>query len=290
MKNTTNIVKFKRIVFVLLAGIPVLAGILYAFLYSIGIFGVLNNGLSSNAWALVLTDISFWKSIAFSMYIGITSVSVSSILSFLLAYWWRENFKSGILSVVIYLPLCFPATVMAFFTYQMLSQSGFVSRIAFLFDFTEGISTFPEFINDPFGIGIILTMVALISPFLILLFSNTFQSEKIEELSAIAATLGASKKQIISRIIIPTLFKKNAASLLLFIVFVMGNYEVPLLLGRQNPQMIAVAIVQKIQRYNLYDIPKGYVMSIIYVGLLLVALGIIAFKNPQFFKTKDNND
>jgi hypothetical protein len=37
---------------------------------------------------------------------------------------------------------------------------------------------------------------------------------------------------------------RKAVSLILFILFVMGN-EVPLLLGGQNPQLISVAIVQK---------------------------------------------
>ena len=290
MKRKFNITDLNRILFVILVGLPVFSGLIYAFLYSIGVLGVLNSEINFAAWTYVLTDVTFWKSIGFSLYVGVVSVSVSSVISFCLAYSWRENFKNGILSIIIYLPLCFPATVMAFFVYQMLAQSGFASRIAYFLQLTNSITDFPELINDVFGLGIIFTMIALISPFFIILFSSLYQSEKVEELSALATTMGASKNQIIKKIVIPILFKKAAVSLLLFVVFVVGNYEVPLLLGRQNPQMIAVAIVQKIQRYNLFDIPKGYVMSILYVVLLLFVLGIIVVKNPNFFKTKESND
>lgn len=270
--------------------VPVFSGLAYAFLYSIGIFGILNSEINFDAWKSVLTDFHFWKSILFSLYVGILSVSISSVLSFLIAISWRSNFKSGLLSYVIYLPLCFPATVVAFFIFQMFSQSGFVSRITNYLQITDGISNFPVLINDTLGIGIIFTMILLISPFFIILFSAVYESERIDELSDLGSTLGASKSQIMKKIVIPIVFKKTAVSLILFILFVMGNYEVPLLLGGQNPQLISVAIVQKITRFNLYDIPNGFAMSIIYVTFLIVLLGFLAIKNPNFFATKEHND
>ena len=284
-----KIATLNRILFVILVGLPVFSGVTYALLYSIGVFGVLSSEVNFSAWSFVLSDIYFWKSITFSLYIGIASITISSVISFLVAYYWRANLKKGFLGIIIYLPLCFPATVMAFFIFQMLSQSGFVSRIAYSLNLTEGITSFPELINDAFGIGIIITMIALTAPFFIILFTTVYQAEKIDELAALATTLGATKKQIIKKIVVPVLFKKTAISLMLFVLFVMGNYEVPLLLGRQNPQMISVAIVQKIQRFNLYDIPKGYVMSIVYVVFLLLVLAAIVFKNPNFFKINENN-
>jgi putative spermidine/putrescine transport system permease protein len=289
LNSTFKIATLNRILFIILVVLPVFFGLGFAFLYSIGSIGTLNNSVNFSAWFTVLMDVTFWKSIAFSFYIGLTSVSIAVIIALVLAYHWRENFKKGILSIAIYLPLCFPATVMAFFMFQMLSQSGFLSRMAYKLHLTNSIQSFPELINDAYGIGIIVTMIVLITPFFIILFSTIFQDEKIEELISIATTLGAKKSQITSKIVVPLIFKKSVVTLLLFIIFVMGNYEVPLLLGRQNPQMIAVVIVQKIQRFNLYDIPKGYVMSIIYGLFLMLILVFIVVKNPNFFNTKQNN-
>jgi putative spermidine/putrescine transport system permease protein len=85
-------------------------------------------------------------------------------------------------------------------------------------------------------------MILLISLFIIL-FSAVYESERIDELSDLGSTLGASKSQIMKKCNTNCL-RKTAVSLILFILFVMGNYEVPLLLGGQNPQLISVAIVQ----------------------------------------------
>lgn len=290
MSAPLKIASINRILFVILVGLPVFSGLTYAFLYSIGSIGILNKEVRFSVWTTTLSNTFFWKSIFFSLYIGIVSVAISSSIAFLLAYYWRENLKKGMLSFAVYLPLCFPATVMAFFIFQMLSQSGFLSRLVYNLHITNSIKAFPEMINDTYGIGIIITMIMLITPFFIILFSNIYQAEKIEEFSNLAATLGTHKRQIMTKVIVPIVFKKSAITLFLFVIFVMGNYEVPLLLGRQNPQMIAVAIVQKIQRFNLYDIPEGYVMSILYVLFLITCLGIILLKSPRFFKTKESND
>ena len=218
MKKNFKIATLNRILFVILVGLPVLSGIVYAFLYSIGVFGVLNSEVNFSAWSFVLSDIYFWKSIGFSLYIGIASITISSVISFLVAYYWSTNLKKGLLGSIIYLPLCFPATVMAFFIFQMFSQSGFVSRIAFRLHLSKGITSFPELINDAFGIGIIITMIALTAPFFIILFSTVYQAEKIDELVDLATTLGATKKQIIKKIVVPVLFKKTAISLILFVL------------------------------------------------------------------------
>lgn len=86
------------------------------------------------------------------------------------------------------------------------------------------------------------------------------------------------------------MIKKSIVSIVLFVVFVMSSYEVPLLLGRQNPQMISVLIIQKVQRFNLLDIPQGYAMSIVYVILIIALLLILYFRNPQFFNPNKQND
>jgi len=70
---------------------------------------------------------------------------------------------------------------------------------------------------------------------------------------------------------------------------VMGSYEVPLLLGRQSPQMISVATLQKIQRYNLYDIPKGFAMSILYVLIIVLVLVLLYWRNRAFFNSNQTS-
>lgn len=266
--------------------LPVLSGLVYAALYSFGIVGILNTGFTTENWKDILGGSPFWTSIGFSFYIAITSVFLSLIFSLSMALSWKKALQKGALSTAMYLPLCFPGTVMAFFMFQTLSKSGFLSRLGFATGILSDLNKFPELINDASGIGIIITMVVLITPFFVILFSNLYQSEKIEAYKELATTFGASKSQLLRKVTLPILLKKSSVTIYLFIIFVMGSYEIPLLLGRQNPQMISVAILQKIQRYNLYDIPEGFAMSIIYVLIIVFVLALLYFRNRDFFKTE----
>ncbi|MFT7351755.1 MAG: putative spermidine/putrescine transport system permease protein [Flavobacterium sp.] len=238
----------------------------------------------------MFSDYTFWHSLFYSLFVGVTSVFIAICFALAISISWKKEINTGRLSNIIYLPLCFPAIVVTFFSYQFLAQSGFLSRLFYNLHITNSIKNFPVLINDAFGIGIIFTMVILITPFFILLFRQLYIAEKINSLSNLGATLGATNWQILTKITIPILIKKSIVSIVLFVVFVMSSYEVPLLLGRQNPQMISVLIIQKVQRFNLLDIPQGYAMSIVYVILIIVLLLILYFSNPQFFNPNKQND
>ena len=287
MKPAPNIAP--KILFLLLVVFPVFCGLAYAFLYSIGVIGLLNTSVSFAAWTQLFFDSSFWNSLLYSLFIGVTSVFTAICFALAISISWKKQINTGILSTIIYLPLCFPAIVVTFFSYQFLAQSGFLSRLFYYLHLTNSIQSFPVLINDAIGVGIIFTMVVLITPFFIVLFKQLYIAEKIDSLANLGATLGATNWQILTKITIPILIQKSFVSILLFVVFVMSSYEVPLLLGRQNPQMISVLILQKVQRYNLLDIPQGYAMSVIYVILVIAILLILYFRNPQFFNSNKPN-
>ncbi len=273
-----------RSLFLILVSLPIFCGVLYAFLYSIGLVGFLNKNISFDAWSNLLSGPYFWKSLFFSLYIGIVSVCISVTFAIIVAIRWKKQLQRGPLAKAIYLPLCFPATVMAFYCYQLLAQSGFLSRILFHLRITSEISDFPQLINDGYGIGIIIAVFFLISPFFIILFTQVYRSENLELLTELAASLGANKLQIAAKVTIPVLLNRAAISIVLFVLFVMGNYELPLLLGAQDPQMISMAVLDKLTRYNLLDIPQGYAMSVLYVFLVITVLAISYLKSPRFFK------
>jgi putative spermidine/putrescine transport system permease protein len=266
--------------------LPVFCGLVYATLYSFEIVGIINSGFTTKHWEDIIQGSAFWSSIGFSFYVAICSVVISLIFALAMALSWKKNLQKGALSTAIYLPLCFPGTVMAFFMFQFLSKSGFLSRLGFASGVLEDINSFPALINDAYGIGIIITSVVLITPFFVILFSNIYHTENIEAYKELATTFGASKRQLLQKVTLPILLKKSSVTIYLFIIFVMGSYEIPLLLGRQSPQMISVATVQKIQRFNLYDIPKGFAMSILYVLIIMSVLLFLYFRNRDYFKSE----
>jgi putative spermidine/putrescine transport system permease protein len=268
------------VIFAVLIVAPFAGGIIYAGLYSFSIIGYLGNGFTLLHWNEVLTNSEVLKSFIYTLYIGCTSLVFSISISLLFIINSKQK-QSNWFNYFIYLPLAIPAMVAAFFSFQFLSKAGLLSRIFYSTGISESIESFPDLVNDTFGLGIILTHVVMATPFFILLFQNYYHSQKLQTLKELAFTLGASQAQFNYQILIPVLLKKTIAPLGLYFIFMLGSYEIPLLLGTQSPQMISVLITRMLSRYNLADIPQGYIISILYTAMILLLLVIINLKNKS---------
>jgi len=267
------------ILFFLLIIFPFGAGLMYALLYSFGIIGMLSHGFTFSHWIEMLASGETWRSFLFTIYIGVIALLVAASLALLYVMTGTKHQRSRT-SSFIHLPLTIPAMVAAFFTFQFLSKSGFVSRIFNALHLTAGIDGFPDWVNDQWGIGIIVTHVMLAVPFFIILFQNYYYSEKLETLRELSSTLGASNSQFNRRILVPVLLKKAAAPVALYFIFMLGSYEIPLLLGRQDPQMVSVLVTRKLFRFDLTDIPQGYAIAILYT-IIVSALLLFIIKSKS---------
>ena len=58
----------------------------------------------------------------------------------------------------------------------------------------------------------------------------------------------------------------------LFFIYVMGAYEIPLMLGRQSPQMLSVLAMRKYARFDITQKPEAFVIAICYAVLVAAAL------------------
>jgi putative spermidine/putrescine transport system permease protein len=266
--------------FVLIGIVPFALSFGYALLYSFGVIGVANNGFTFKFWAAVFESGAFIKSLFYSSAIALISltISVAGALWFTLTF--ERKLRGKMLSFIIYLPLAIPGIVASFFTVQVLSKSGFFSRLTNKMGLTEGISGFPDLINDSWAIGIILVFISVLLPFFILLFLNVYQNERVKELSELSYSLGASKKQTIWKVSIPLLLKKTRTLISLYFIFLLGAYEVPLILGQESPQMLSVLIVRELKQFDLTKISEGYVVAVIYTVIVSLAV-ILLFAKRQ---------
>lgn len=258
--------------YLLLTALPLLAGIVYALLTSVGLTGALSQGFTLSHWQWALESTEVWKSITFSMYIATMALAIAMCLAFFLVIYLRPQLEKGWLSRAIYMPLAIPAAVAAFFSFQMLSASGLLARFFYQLGWINSIHQFPELINDAWGIGIILTHALMAFPFLTLVLLNLYESKGILALSELASTLGARSVDIRVKVVFPILFKGIMPTLGLFFLFILGAYEIPLLLGRQDPQMITLLTLRKLQRFDLSVIPQAYVVVLIYIALVLMVM------------------
>lgn len=258
--------------FLSLTVLPLAAGLIYALLYSLGLAGILADGLTFEYWQSVLEAGEVWRSLGYSLYIATASMSLACILALVSVIKLKDSFKRGLLSYVIYFPLAIPAMVAAFISFQLLGKAGLFSRLSFALGLTQSLQAFPDLVNDLMGVGIIFSHSLMAFPFLLLLFIGTYEGERVGELKQLSQTLGAGEWAINRKVIAPILLRRNLASLLLYYIFVLGSYEIPLLLGREAPQMVSVLTISKLQRYDLLDKPQAYIIALLYCVLVLGAM------------------
>ncbi len=272
--------KFNYLIYALLllfAVLPLVAGLGFAVLYSVGLVGVLNNGFTGEHWMMIFSEGNILQSFLYSAAIAIVSLIISVSLALPVSLKHHQSFRKGLLSYLIYTPLAFPGIVAAFFFFQFLTKSGVVSRLLFQLRLISSIDQFPDLINDTFGIGMIATHVFLSFPFFVLLFVNIIKTERIVEYQQLASTFAATKWQSLFRVSIPMLLQKGLPNIILYFIFIFGAFEVPLLLGRSNPEMVSVLAVRKLQRFNLLDIPQGYAIAVLYTIFVFILL-VFLFK------------
>lgn len=258
--------------FVAIATLPLLAGLVYATGYSVGMAGVQANGFTWRHWQALWSEGVLWQTLGFSIYIAAMCITLSWLGAVWLVWLSRGRLQEGILGYLLFLPLGIPAIAAAFFTFQWLSSTGWLSRLAFQIGAITQPQDFPNWVNDPFGVGIIAAHILLALPFFTLLLANIFTQERVHQLLVLGQTLGAGTKHNIRRIVVPLLWKRSRPVVLVYFLFVMGSYEIPLLLGRSHPEMLSVFVIRKWQRFSLDTIPQGMAMAVLYVLLVLLIL------------------
>ncbi|MEO1652378.1 MAG: ABC transporter permease subunit [Bacteroidota bacterium] len=265
--------------FLILTVLPLLAGVGYALGQSLGLIGIKAKGWSLIYWERAFREPEWLYSLAYSGAISLVSVGLALLMA-LFSCLGLKKYHQSAWRLLFYLPLAVPTIVAAFFTFQLLSGGGWVARVAFALGLISGPENFPELVQDPWSVGIILSHLMLAFPFFTLLLMNIYQSEKIDQLSQLAATLGANSGQRILRVEIPLLLKGAYPVILMYLIFIIGSYEIPLLLGRQSPRMISILTLDKLQSYDLGARPLAYVYALMYAFFVLILLLVLGRRRP----------
>jgi putative spermidine/putrescine transport system permease protein len=269
------------LLFLLLAVLPLLLGIVYALLYSFGMVGLISEGVTVAHWLQALSDFELWLSLGYTFYIALLTIVLTITGALAITLLLKKPFENGLPGFSLYVPLAFPAIVVAFLVFQVASQSGFFARIFYQLGVISQTSAFPELVNDPFGIGIIAAHTFMAMPFFTLYFMNLYDQENVGKLAQVGQSLGASNFEQTRRIAVPMLLHRAFPTLLLYTIFVMGSYEIPLILGQQSPQMISVLVIRKLRRFSLSTIPEAYISALIFIAIV-IGLLVILFKSRNF--------
>ena len=263
---------FDRIVLLLFAVLvlaPVGGSLIYAALYGVGLVGLFAGDPTALYWRRVIESHETWASLCLSVAVASAVVGLTIAVALPVSLAFRERLGAGYLAYALTLPLAIPGTVAGLLGMQLLGSAGLLSRICFHLGLFAGPSEFPPLIQDPWALGIVATHVFLAVPFFVFLFAEIHASERVKALCSLAAMLGATPLQSLGRVTLPILLRRAQPTLALLFVVVLVSFEIPLMLGRQSPQMASVLIWRKYALFDLSQKPEAYVLALAFALMAL---------------------
>lgn len=264
----------------LTAVLPIVYSLVYAALYSVGLTGLLARGFTLEPWRRVLGRGETWGALGLSLWVAAATVALSAALGLLLALGLTRRMRSGPLATAVHLPLALPGTVAAFVVFQAASGGGVITRLAAAFGLADGPTPMLPLVHDPVGAGIVVAHLLSAAPFFALLFVGLHDSERLDELAGVARSLGAGPGAVVWRVKIPVLLHRAAPNLALLFVVVLGSFEIPLLLGRQAPQMISVVAWRRFAMFDIGQRPEAYAVALLFTAVVL-ALIVLLFRHHR---------
>lgn len=240
--------------------VPVLQVVIVAFQSRTGAFTLVN---FQDFFSTALFLESFWN----SLYVAAMSVVVATLFALPLAYFTtRFEFRGAILVQTLgIVPLIMPPFVGAVAMQLLFGRNGSVNL---LLEEWFGINVpFMEGLN-----GVIFVESIHYFPFILInLSASLYNIDRAMEESA--QNLGAHGLRLFRRIVFPLAMPGYVAGASLVFIKVFDDLGTPLLLNVNN--LLAPQAYLRISSIGITD-PMGYVISVILVGLSLLAMWVAA--------------
>ena len=263
----------------LMAGLPMLATAALA----------LASLLDAAAWQALWHDPVWPRALGLSLWTGLASTALA---------WWlcavllAQGFVQGRLARVLrFLPvmLATPHAAFAIGLVFLVSPSGWLLR-AFSpwltgFDWPPAWPT----TQDPWGLGLILALVAKEVPFLLWTAATQLQREDVRARwhreHALAQTLGYSPQRAWWRVVWPQLAGRLRWPLLAVLAYGLTVVDMALIIGPASPPTLAVLAWQWLQDADpLLNAQGAAAGGVLAVAVLLVALGWQAAQSTTAFR------
>lgn len=251
----------------MLLGVPIAVGIGYL------VIGAINGADNAHGAALgrVLRDGAVWRSALLSLWIAGAGTALALGGAVCVAVLLDGDSKlERFARTVVALPLPVPNVAAAVAVLLLLSQSGWLSRVASQLHLIATPAQFPALVLDPWAIGVIAAIVWKELPFLALV-ALSLQSLRGRALTDAARTLGATPWQAARTITLPLLLRGLAPAVIAVFVFVLGSLELPLVLAPSSPLALPMLIQERRQALDAASHGEAYVIALLATGLAVLA-------------------
>lgn len=251
-----------------LLGVPIMVGITYLVAGALGLVG----NTSGGAVMRTLTDAAVWRSALLSLWIATAGTGIALTVALVIALMFGSDRRLDRLAQrAAALPLPVPTVAAAVAVLLLLSQSGWLSRVAAQMHLITVPAEFPALVYDPWAIGVIVAVIWKEMPFL-LLVALSLQSLRGSALIDAARTLGASRWQATRTITLPLLLRGMAPSIIAVFVFVLGSLELPLVLAPSSPLALPMLIQERRQALGADSHAEAYTIALMATALALIAV------------------
>ena len=254
----------------ILLGVPIAVGVGYLIGGSLGLVGDAGAG----GLGRVLRDGAVLRSTLLSLWIAgvgtLLALFGALLISLLMA---GDSRVERISRTIAALPLPVPNVAAAVAVLLLLSQSGWLSRVATQLQLIATPAQFPALVYDPWAIGVIATVVWKELPFL-LLVALSLQSLRGRSLTDAARTHGASRWQAVRLVTLPLLLRGMAPSIIAVFVFVLGSLELPLVLAPSSPLALPMLIQERRQALDIAAHGESYIIALLSAVLALLAASL----------------
>ena len=242
---------------------PIVIGVLYAIGASAGVMGPGANGFSTQRVAQVFASSETWRSALRTVMVAgaATGVAVTA------AVWSVESlWQSALGRRLVLLPFAVPHVAAALAILLLVGQSGLLSRVAFATGLTQSPSDFPAITYDGLGIGLMLSFVWKEFPFLALTAFAIRAGISTSVLEA-GRSLGGTARQVERAVVRPLIVRGVLPATIAVFAFLLGQYEMPSVLGPSAPPALAVLTYERLIDSVLSRRGEAYVLALLAMGL-----------------------
>lgn len=245
-------------------GVLFVGGLALATAQSLGYFAVTGeNAFTLRHYAELSRDREAYASLWLTLKLATVATMLSAVLALALALGLREFARrSRVVNLLLQLPLAVPHLAMAGALITVIAPSGLLARAVYAVGLIHEPADFPAFINDRYGVGIVLAYVLKEVPF-IALMTLALLARLGDEYEQAARVLGASAWQRFRYVTLPLVAPAVVSSSLIVFAFIFGAFEVPFLLGRPYPALLSVVAQQRYMDVNLLARPGAIALAVI---------------------------
>jgi sulfate transport system permease protein len=194
------------------------------------------------------------------------AAGVNSVMGFVVA-WTLVRYRfpgRRILDAMVDLPFALPTAVSGIALTTIYSRNGWIGR------FLEPLGIQAAF--SPLGIGIALTFIGL--PFVVRTLQPALQ-DLDPEVEEAAASLGATRRQTLWRVILPTILPSLLTGFALAFARALGEYGSVLFISGNLPMRTEIAPLLIVTKLEQYDYPGATAIAVvILLGSFVILLGI----------------